>query len=1640
MTRTRFAVAAALLVAAGAAAAADQAACGLYPALAYPKGEDADFFTTQGGVPNIVFLLDNSGSINRMAPDGAVNTWGTQGSTYGCQSPWADALRYFSPCGLTPYEGTAFSGAVDYADAAKVCPYLDSGNKVQTGAPGFDPDYYCPGGGVACNGHENFFDKNNVFHDNDFSSNAWTKAGCDTVATSIEASSCKGFEEAGAHPAATTVAGYCNAWQPPSNKALTATELTNRRNSCNSCLSTKGYWFSGYYYKNTWSQNDPAVADANSSAMACGTTQDCVDHALGICVDRATLDTEYNGGNRAVGLCRFPHLYFSGNFLNFHPPKYVALRKVMKDVLMETARVRLGLVTFSGNTGGLLQKSLNPSCNLVYPPSPSNFDSNRSSILGLLRNVNFNNSTPLAEALLNVAEMYRTPTLPWFSNTYRKTAFENAAATGNQAAVCFNCQKSSVIVITDGLSNYDDTIPGTDFANTPMTLAVSKATGSYAGMAGYNIKGISATDCPLCNTLAEAAEIMPDGNPLADCGGLNPKKGACGPSGATDNYLPKVAWYLHHMDFRTDSESGADGGKMVNHQGLDVYTIGYGLGPNAEAILEHAAYRDPVSRDRDVGGGLFRSAKNVADLKQAILDIYQDVNTRSTSFGSASVATLQATASIGTLVPRFDPNKTAAWSGHLYNFRMFSEFSAGCKPTAVGQPFDPNDKDCDRACTSIFLQDADGSFLQENDDGQFVKNSPSNLPACGPSNLCASCASVGTTPATPVWEAGAKLAATKWANRRAYTVVDANLDGKLDAQDPPVLLRDDVATAKMLLPYVNAGGETCKTIAILLSTAGNAADATAINTELTITATHTKREYTTCVQTMIRYLLGADVFDQNANGDFRDDRPTKLGDMFHSSPIQVYPPFSKNSILGDRYPDQTLPTLWEGSGNPEAYEEYVATYRQRDRLILVGANDGFLHAFRAATFRPGDDPSTAFKVEQGWFDDTINGGDEEWAFMPPDLLPKLPLLLGNLHQFYADATPFVRDVWVDHNQNDRHEANEFHTVVIMGERRGGSHYFALDVTRATLASGANQDPGGKPTFLWVFPQPNTKESLAMGESFLEAFPLPPTIGPVRVDATTDYAYGATADSPTVKTSSGDTVAYHERWVTFLSGGFDLSFARGHGVYMVDAWSGTLVWDFAQPPADSLADPGDPRWELRFPVAATVGMVEVDTDPSLAGPLYHIFDTASFGDLGGQLWILRFFDPGKVGPSGRIENWVGARLFQGGRAGCATACLGQPFFSISSNIPNSTDGSYRVLIGSGDRFNLLDTKGGTCGPDNLRACLLQGCTVQVQGSTSLPTSAGTYSGSAPAISGANACFPMTTSLATAGGTCSDSAASSRVVVTACPNPDPTANDVDTTFSLGATCTPENDTFACTPAASNDEGVKLRLLNPIALGNRFYSIQAFNLTRRTIFNNLAEAKAYDAIRLTDASAGLVPIDGSATAPASLARVGLDDGWYRYFTHAANVVVNGTTYVRVAIDERVVGPPVTSGGRVFFNTIQPMAADEATSKSPCKPNRAQASFLYGASITTGAPGLTDATGAIIANIERLTPVPPQPPIRHVFVNNEGQSMVGLVSQPVGGPPTNLAVSGIEDATLDYGWVELDKQLHECRHLGIEASCASY
>ena len=171
---------------------------------------------------------------------------------------------------------------------------------------------------------------------------------------------------------------------------------------------------------------------------------------------------------------------------------------------------------------------------------------------------------------------------------------------------------------------------------------------------------------------------------------------------------------------------------------------------------------------------------------------------------------------------------------------------------------------------------------------------------------------------------------------------------------------------------------------------------------------------------LINYVRGIDSYDDDGDGNTSEERSWKLGDIFHSGPVIVGAP--KRFYFDYGY-----------SGTGEFYENN----KNRTKIILSGANDGMLHAFRASD------------------------GDELWAFIPPNLLSRLKHMR-TAHTFFVDLPVRVEDVWFGTGDGTgaiatSKTASEWHTIAVVGEREGGNQFNALDITDTT-----------SPSWLWSF--------------------------------------------------------------------------------------------------------------------------------------------------------------------------------------------------------------------------------------------------------------------------------------------------------------------------------------------------------------------------------------------------------------------------------------------------------------------------------------------------------------------------------------------------------------------------------------------
>jgi type IV pilus assembly protein PilY1 len=1691
-----------------------------------PKAEDYDFFTSSGGVPNIFFVVDTSGSMERLPPDGP--------AFYGGESPTlppgslllnrdgiiaqnsARNTRPIVGCGLDPVSAgsTAFMasdvvvhvrnrkfhtpcgkarnqalvgetyrghpglvvGGADYAYESSVCPGFTSSDPQKTGRSGWDPDYYRD----APNNNQiptTLFADDLVFHD--------TVALGDDYDRNL-----LGFRH-----------NFGNGWDSTSDPPTT--RPYKKDNSSYASID-----------EFCTEQGTTALANGQVPSDVCKT---CLKQA-GWYYDGVILE-----GNQGSGdIRRYPSIWYTGNYLNFFPPKFVVVRKIVKDLIATQSKVRMALASFNGTEGMQLQKDFNPPCGLSLNPN-SSFDSNRSTYVGLLDDLEFVGGTPLAMTLFDVGRFYHSPGLPWFGNTWEENNNDyESSSTANQFAICYSCQKSSVIILTDGVPTPGD---GNGLPDRVASLA-DVAAKKYAGNTTTGIKQVSTTDCPGCAAFLAAEDYK--------------------------NNLTRVAWYLHNFDLRDDNESDTCSTKNSGPQTVDVYTVGYATAqlPDANTILRNAA---------NEGGGLFVEAENPSVLKQGLSTIFEHINGKSTSFSVATVSTLQTSSGHAVILPRFEPKDAPFWEGHLYRYELYSEFVNECDPSAPPrsalfppccEPGGPGDLDCDDQCRSAFLQDGgDPSahdnpfFVQEGSDGFFYRNQPnkvscSQAPMCVNKGLTAKCAAA-PDPATatttslaaakPWWDAGAQLKKKRWHDRKVFTVVDKDAsgarDGRIDANDAIVPLDATTeASARAILPYLgNAHNRVCNTIANRIETLGDVATASVIRTNEVF-----------CAQTVVRWVLGADVFNEagrkrtddppwppprpdmsapavpanpdavppTAASNLPDpqqlpDRPFKLGDVFHSSPVDMVPPLPRGGILCSVGHPQCLQALWRApsgdlkSDDDAAYDAYVEHYKDRRKIVLVGSNGGLLHAFNGGAWHEGEDDDFTSGVDEsqepftGHFDrgyptNDPNGtsdpsdpnkiwAEELWAFLPPDMIAKLPRVFSGEHQLLVDGSAMVRDVWADGTTNgmstsasawdDVKQAKEFHTVAVVGERRGGTHYFALDLTDATKLD-ADAGDFEWPRFLWMYPQPDDRESLRFGETYSDFLPAPPPVGPVRIAA--DSASGTAKATTPRKKFNGVEVPFHERWVAFLSGGYDPQYVRGRGVHMVDVWTGAEYFDFSYPESTTGVAADEPRLQLRYPIPATVGMVAWGPDSRREAGLGYgnegFFDTATFGDSGGQLWVLRFHEPGKLGTDDRATNWFGARAFQ---MGGTTASLGyaHPFFFITANTALPGEYIYRAYLGTGDRYNLLDRGGGVCGPDNLRACAMRGCTVDVALDSNF--------GSTPELGKLGGSHSETgLGAVTTGGALDPAIAStiytrSKAVVSACPSPATSGGAVSFTKDVTVACARDGTGRWGCDDGEPSHGAKLALsdaANTPPARNWYFSVKVFDdaPNPRIPFRTLAEAKAYDRNRLwiRETSTGRTQsggvggdfaiMDGAARNPATTANA-QSAGWAVYYNHGPSVTVDSTTYTANPLDERT--SSISGLYRMLtWNTLQPATDDSASSSGSTNGNckylkcssageEPRLTYHYAAHPLTGASMLKGDDGNPTRSTASTTYVPTQGDQPTIFVNQKGQALVGMTVVNPNKGASSVATGDPTDAVKDLGYIEISEQTHACRHFSPTA-----
>lgn len=434
-----------------------------------------------------------------------------------------------------------------------------------------------------------------------------------------------------------------------------------------------------------------------------------------------------------------------------------------------------------------------------------------------------------------------------------------------------------------------------------------------------------------------------------------------------------------------------------------------------------------------------------------------------------------------------------------------------------------------------------------------------------------------------------------------------------------------------------------------------------------------------------------------------------LGDVFHSNPLVVGNP----------------PNVQYFALDLNGYRDFAEEHRLRRKMLLVGANDGMLHAFDAGVFNR-DTTNFPNKFDKGT-------GAEVFAFIPRSVLPTVRLLseasTGN-HHWSVDGTVTVADAFIDPKNGGTFgppnaDQREWRTVAIGGLREGGSLYYALDITQpdtmgidgepdvlngyvpscldtpATLTDGDNDGPCGPlpfPSVLWEFDDSvvesgvriqldeedidkdgdadgNLKPDVGEGWST-------PNIGRIRI---------AVAPNSTVT---------RDVYVAVFGGGLDANNPTtpqtGTWVYMVDVETGQAIYKRqvvgAVPSEPAAVDTNNDGYLDRVYVGTTAGLVyRIDLTADLndlADPGDDVFPALEAqlvtGDDGGLHTVQRI-------PQ---NEWVARAIFDASfdaLTGLPTPIV-RPIFFRPSVVYDAKLGAYLLAFGTGYRDELWNNDG------------------------------------------------------------------------------------------------------------------------------------------------------------------------------------------------------------------------------------------------------------------------------------------------------------------------------------------------------------
>jgi Tfp pilus tip-associated adhesin PilY1 len=421
----------------------------------------------------------------------------------------------------------------------------------------------------------------------------------------------------------------------------------------------------------------------------------------------------------------------------------------------------------------------------------------------------------------------------------------------------------------------------------------------------------------------------------------------------------------------------------------------------------------------------------------------------------------------------------------------------------------------------------------------------------------------------------------------------------------------------------------------------------------------------------------------------------KLGDIFHSEPLLLEPPRYFQFLSANLTPP--------GSSTPQPYLTFANLQAKRRKVIFVGSNDGFLHAFDAGVWNRD---TTNFPSTHD-----LGTGREIFAYAPTSVMSgKFPNVLNfpPVPQYFVDGSMAAADVFVDpaHSGIPNPSNRVWRSILVGGLRQGGSSYHALDVTQpddidaaGVIVGSKDASPGclnGGGASCSAGATPNRKYPEVMWEmtdagvgcSDSCALPVPamgetwsrPVVGRIRV-----Y-------DPTSVTA--DANGFDSRFVAIFGGGFDGSFnpgdnvavkqPKGRAFYVVDVETGKMLYKTTE---GKNASGGAVNFA---PMPAPAALADYNDDGYL--------DVAYIGDVNGSMWRIDLTPDaaatpkrGEIQADGKLHGYQPFQLFDGCQVAAGVCTQIQPIFYEPGIVflgGAGTPPALGIAFGTGNRANLV----------------------------------------------------------------------------------------------------------------------------------------------------------------------------------------------------------------------------------------------------------------------------------------------------------------------------------------------------------------